>query len=194
MTWWIKARRAHTVVPIAFGAYVVLLITFRSGSVVLPSLTGGSTQVALSLFIPIPLLSGLALCLDSRLDAAESTGVRPIRYLDGALVIATVGAAAAASAIVGAAFDDSVTAAVGRNTLFLAGLMLITRPLLGQPGVLLPVAWLLTVCLCGFRAGNDPYPWTIVPEPLGAPHAAAGAALMFAAGLAVQLRFARNLS
>ncbi|MFG2479124.1 hypothetical protein [Streptomyces fagopyri] len=90
------------------------------------------------------------------------------------------------------ALGDGVVITVGRNTLFLIGLMLCSRALFGQPGSLLPVAWILAVCLCGFRPGNDPYPWTILPEPVSAPHAAVGALLMFTAGLITQIRYPRN--
>ncbi|WP_253915788.1 hypothetical protein [Streptomyces sp. NRRL S-31] len=190
--WWVKAHRVHTVLSASLALFVLLLVLFQGGSVALPSLTGGATQVVLALFVPVPLVSGLALCLDTRLPAAESTAVRPVRYLDAALVVAVALVATAASAVAGAAWEDAVTGAVGRNTLFLAGLMLIARALFGRPGVLLPTAWILTVCLCGFRPGNDAYPWTVLPEPLGAPHAAAAALLMFGAGVTVQIRYARN--
>ncbi|MGW1801503.1 hypothetical protein ACWCQN_37705 [Streptomyces sp. NPDC001984] len=194
MTWWIKTRRAHTVMPAALGLFVLLLVIFQGDSVALPSLTGGATQVVLALFIPVPLVSGLALCLDMRQAAAESTAIRPVRYMDCGLVIAVAATAAAVSALAGVALGDAVTGAVGRNTLFLTGLMLIARALFGSPGALLPVAWILTVCLCGFGPGNDAYPWTILPEPLSAPHAAAVAVLIFGAGLTVQIRYTRNSS
>ncbi|MFJ4922268.1 hypothetical protein [Streptomyces sp. NPDC088725] len=192
MMWWFKARRAHPVLTAAFGAFVLLLMVFQDNSVVLPSLTGGATQVVLTLFIPIPLVAALAMCLDSRLFSAESTGVRAVTYLDGGLVVGVAGSAVLTSALIGAILGDPAIMAAGRNVVFLTGLMLIARVLLGQPGTLLPMAWVLVVCLCGFRPGNDAYPWTIIPEPLGAPHAAAAAALMFGAGLAVQIRIARN--
>ncbi|WP_328871027.1 hypothetical protein OHT76_13380 [Streptomyces sp. NBC_00287] len=194
MMWWVKARRAHTVLPSALGLFALLLVVFQGDSVALPSLTAGATQVVLALFIPVPLVSGLAMCLDMRLHADESTAVRPVKYMDSGLVVAVSVFAAAMSALAGVALEDAVTEAVGRNTLFLTGLMLIGRALFGRPGVLLPTAWILAVCLCGFRPGNDAYPWTILPEPLGAPHAAAGAMLMFGAGLIVQIRYARNPS
>lgn len=194
MMWWVKARRAHTVLPAALVLYVLLLVLFQGDSVALPSLTGGSAQVVLALFIPVPLVSGLAMCLDTCLSAAESTAVRPVRYLDGGLVAAVAVTAVVTSALAAVALGDAVIGTVGRNTLFLTGLMLIARALFGRPGALLPTAWILTVCLCGFRPGNDAYPWTVLPEPLGAPHAAAGALLMFGAGLVVQIRYARNPS
>ncbi|ANW18898.1 hypothetical protein [Streptomyces clavuligerus] len=192
MTWWLKARRVHPVLTAAFGAFLLLLMVFRSDSVVLPSLVAGSTQVALSLFVPVPLVAGLALCLESRLPAAETTGVRPVFGLDAALAAGVAAVAVAVSALAGAVIGDTVTMAVGRNTLFLTGLMLIARARFGQPGTLLPMAWIMLVCLTGFRPGNDAYPWTVIPEPLGAPHAAAAAVLMFALGLTVQIRSARR--
>ncbi|SBT90415.1 hypothetical protein GA0115233_101870 [Streptomyces sp. DI166] len=194
MMWWVKARRAHTVLPATLGLFALLLVFLQGDSVALPSLTSGATHVVLALFIPIPLVSGLALCLDTRLHADESTAIRPVRYLDCGLVITVAVVAAAMSTLAGGALGDPAIQAVGRNTLFLTGLMLIGRALFGLPGVLLPTAWILAVCLCGFRPGNDAYPWTVLPEPLGAPHAAAGAVLMFGAGLVVQIRYTRTPS
>ncbi|MEU9730193.1 hypothetical protein [Streptomyces sp. NPDC048002] len=194
MIWWVKARRAHSVLPIVFTLFVLLLLLLQGDSVVLPSLTGGATHVVLALFIPVPLVSGLAMCLDSRLYSAEDTAVRAVRHIDGGLVLVVSALAMAVSAVVGVALGDAVTVAVGRNALFLTGLMLVGRALFGRAGILLPTAWLLTVCLCGFRPGNDAYLWTVLPEPLGAPHAALGAVLMFACGVTVQIRYARNSS
>lgn len=191
--WWLKARRAHTVLPIALGTYVVLLAAVRDTSVALPSLTGGG-QVVLALFVPVPLVAALMLCLDSRLTAPEATGIRPLPAMDTLLIVATVCCAVLLSAAVAVVFSDWQAVTAGRNTLFLTGLLLCARPVLGQPAALAPVGWLMIVALIGFRPGNDPAPWTVVPEPLGAPHAALGALLLFVAGLAVQLRTSRNPS
>lgn len=192
--WWAKARRAHSVLPAALALFIVLLAVVGDGTVVLPSLMGGSGHVMLMLFIPVPLVAGLQWCLESRLAAPELSGVRPVHLFDAGLCLALVAATLALSVVVGAFVGSWEPVTAGRNTLFLIGVMLVARPLLGTPAVLAPVAWLMAVALVGFRPGNDPYPWTVLPEPLSAPHAAAGAVLTFTLGLAVQIRSSRNLS
>ncbi|MFJ2648594.1 hypothetical protein ACIO1C_17895 [Streptomyces sp. NPDC087420] len=189
---WIKARRAHTLLPAVLAAFTLLVTFVQDTSVYLPSF-GGAAHVALALFIPVPLVAGLMLCLESRLPAAEISGVRRISLLDAALTVATMVTAIVCALTVDALLDVPLAAATGRNTLFLTGLMLCGRALLGQPGVMIPVAWLFLVVLAGFRSSNDPYPWTIVPEPPGAPHAALGAVLVFTLGILVQLRTPRKL-
>ncbi|MGW6602190.1 hypothetical protein [Streptomyces sp. NPDC055036] len=191
--WWIKARRAHTVLPAALTAFALLVILVQDTSIILPS-TLGTSHVALSLFIPIPLTTGLMMCLESRLPAAEASGTRAVQSLDAGLAIVVMGVAVAMSVLAGALFDLPQAGTAGRNALFLTGLMLCGRTLVGQPAVMIPVAWLVIVVLIGFRNQNTPYPWTIIGEPLGKPHAAAGAILMFIAGIIIQLRTSRKIS
>lgn len=188
---WLRARRVTSVLAVSITAYLLLVVIVQNVSVFLPSILG-STQVALSLFVPIPLLAGLMLCLDSRIPAAEVSGVRRIALLDAGLISATTGTALIASIAIGWALDLSHAATCGRNTLFLAGLMLCGRSVMGQRAVMVPVAWLFIVVLIGFRSSGDPYPWTILPEPIYAVHAAAGTALAFITGIAVHLRTSRR--
>lgn len=192
--WWLKARRAHTVLPLALAAFLVLTVVVQDGSAVLPSFTNGLDPVPLMLFVPMPLVVGLMLCLESRLDAAEVSGTRPVPFLDTALSLAVVVAAALAGRAAEALLDSAQAAATGRNTAFLAGLMLLVRSFAGQPAIMAPVAWLVAVLLFGFSAGNDPQPWTILPEPPSAGHAVIAATLTLTAGLAAQLLTPRNPS
>ncbi|HTF07537.1 MAG TPA: hypothetical protein VK659_05115 [Asanoa sp.] len=190
MRWWVRARRAHAVLPAALLLFTVLLVVVQNGTAALPSAFTGTQQVALLMFVPVPVLSALMLCLESRLAAQEATGIRPVRSLDAALAVATVAACAALALAVGALIGSiglTGAGAVARNTAFLTGLMLAVRAVAGQTAIMAPVGWLLAVMFVGFRAGNDPYPWTVLPEPTSAPHAALGAALMLAAGLAALL-------
>ncbi|MFG2760690.1 hypothetical protein [Streptomyces wuyuanensis] len=190
---WLKARRARATLLAGWGAFVVLLALLHDTRAILPSLTG-TAQVALSLFAPVVLIAALMLCLESRLPAAELSAVRRVAILDTVLIVAAMAAALLGSAAVSVLTGAPQAATAGRNTLFLTGLMLCGKAVLGQPGVMVPVAWLLAVVGGGYRSSGDPYPWTIVPEPLGAWHAAAGAVLVFALGVAVELRTVRRLA
>ncbi|WP_223732919.1 hypothetical protein [Streptomyces purpurogeneiscleroticus] len=191
--WWLKARRVPTVLTAAFASFVALMFLVQNTVVVLPSFVG-RPQVALSFFVPIPLVAGLMLCLESRIASAENSGVRSVALLDAALVAATMAASVLASVSAGLLLHAPQTATTGRNALFLTGLMLCGRAVVGQQAVMLPVAWLLLVVFVGFRNTGDAYPWTIVPEPVGALHALIGAVLMFVIGALTQLYFPRKTS
>ncbi|MEE1766038.1 MULTISPECIES: hypothetical protein [unclassified Streptomyces] len=190
--WWVKARRAHTVLAGSLAGFFVLILTFRNGTVTLPSLTISSGLVPLALLAPVPLVSGLLLCLESRLAGPEATAVRGVEKLDAALIVGVMAVTVVMGGLTGLALDSPPTVTTGRNALFLTGLALCARPVMGLPAVMVPVAWLVTTILCGFRATNDPRPWTIIAEPITAPHAAAGAALVFLVGLIIQLRTSRT--
>lgn len=185
--WWFKVRRTHTILPAAFAIFFLLVLTVEDRVVLLPSVIAGLQHMALMLFVPIPLVAGLMLCLESRLAAPEASGIRTIRLMDASLVIATMTAAVALGLATGSYFDSPQTTAVGRNAVFLTGLMLCIRAVAGQPAVMAPVAWLMVVMFFGSRSGGDPYPWALLPEPPGALHAAVGTVLMFTAGIAALL-------
>lgn len=190
MTWWFKARRAHILLPLALVLFAAGLCAVQDTSVVLPSLTG-SPKVALSLFVPVPLLALLMAVLESRLPAAEASGVRSTARLDIALVAAVVATAVLCSVLVAAVQGTGAATTGGRNTLFLAGLMLLGRAWAGQTAVMVPVAWLVAIVLVGFRQ-HVPRPWNVVGLPADSLFAAAAALVVFAAGLATQIRPSRN--
>lgn len=75
--------------------------------------------------------------------------------------------------------------------LFLTGLMLLGRAWAGQTAVMIPVGWLVTVVLVGFR-GNLPYFWTVIALPADSLFAAAVSLVAFAVGLAAQTRSSRK--
>ena len=79
----------------------------------------------------------------------------------------------------------------GRNALFLTGLMLLGRAWVGQGAVMLPVGWLVTVSVIGFR-GNVPRSWTVIALPVDDLFAAAASLVVFALGLAAQIRSSRK--
>ncbi|WP_251060143.1 hypothetical protein [Streptomyces sp. ISL-100] len=177
------------------AAFLVFLLLIQDKASALPSFgSSGSVTVRLAVFVPIPLVAALMMSLESRMKAPEISGIRRVALRDTALVVAVVAAAVSASFALGALTGSQVAQAAGRNVAFLTGLMLLGRALFRQSGALLPTAWLMTVVLVGFRTSNDPYPWTIVPEPVGAPHAAAGAVLMLIVGILAQLRTSRKFA
>ncbi|MEU8880968.1 hypothetical protein [Streptomyces hydrogenans] len=191
--WWLLTRRVHVFLAIGMASFLALVLMFQDKSSALPSFgSTGSVTVRLTVFVPIPLVAALMMSLDSRLRAPEISGIRRIDLRDVAITLGTVAVAVVASYAAGAVVGSQVAQAAGRNVAFLTGLMLLGRALFGQGGALFPTAWVMAVVLVGFRTTNDPYPWTILPEPLGAPHAAAGAALMLAVGVFAQIRTSRT--
>ncbi|MGC4986607.1 hypothetical protein ACLQ18_39450 [Streptomyces sp. DT193] len=178
--------------PVGMLVFLLLLAVIQEGSAVLPSFTAGLDPVPLMLFVPLPLVVSLILSLESRLAAPETSGVRPIALLDAALSLAVVAAALAISGLADAAFTSPHAAAAGRNTAFLIGLMLIARSAVGQPAVMVPVAWLVVVLLFGFETGHRAHAWTIVPEPIGSLRAAIAAAATCGIGLAAQIYTSRK--
>ncbi|MGW2410124.1 hypothetical protein ACWCXK_37245 [Streptomyces sp. NPDC001739] len=173
--------------------FVLLMLAVGERTVLLPSIMAGVHPVALLMFTPVPVVVGLVMCLDSRLPSAEASGIRPTHLMDAALSGAAVTGAIALSLVIGTLIGSDQVIAAGRNTTFLVGIALCVRALAGQPAVMAPVGWIMLVVFFGCRTSSDFYPWTILPEPLNAGHAAAGASLAFVAGIAAQLRTSRNL-
>lgn len=114
MTWWFKARRGHLLLPLAVIVFGVGLYTVQTNTVLLPSLTG-SPRIALSLFVPIPLLALLMASLESRLPAAEVSGVRSMTRLDNMLVTVVVAVAVLCSLLIAGA-QGSAQATAGAAT------------------------------------------------------------------------------
>jgi len=183
MWWWLKARRAHTVLPATLSVFVVLLAVMRDSSADLPALIPAfSGPVVTVLLVPVPVCAGMMMCLDSRLDAAEDSGIRPVALLDGALVLVLLFTAAALAAGVGDLAHSWAAQEAGRNTAFLCGLTLCLRPLMGMRAVLIPVVWIMAVAETGYRYGH-PLAWTVIARPLSDPYAATATAAVAAAGL-----------
>ncbi|MEU2860470.1 hypothetical protein ACIQWL_06145 [Streptomyces mirabilis] len=190
MTWWFKARRGHLLLPLALLVFGAGLYAVQDTTVLLPSLVG-SPRVALSLFVPVPLLAFLMAVLESRLPAAEVSGVRSMTRLDNGLVATVMAAAVLCSVLIASVQGSAAATAGGRNAVFLTGLMLLGRAWAGQTAVMVPVGWLLTVVLVGFR-GNVPHLWTVIALPADNPYAAAASLAVFAIGLAAQIRSSRK--
>lgn len=188
--WWFKARRGHLLLPLAMALFAGGLYAVQDTSVLLPSLTG-APRVALSLFVPVPLLACLMAVLESRLPAAEVSGVRSVTRLDNLMVVAVAALALLCGTLVAATNGTATAVTCGRNAVFLTGLMLLGRAWAGQTAVMIPVGWLVTVVVVGFR-GNIPHLWTVVALPAHNPFAAAASLIVFAVGLAAQIRSSRK--
>jgi hypothetical protein len=183
MIWWLKVRRAQTLLVASIGAFAALLLLADGRLAIFPSFLGGVQHAALTLFVPIPLLAATMFSLESRVYSLEKAGVRTLRLLDISLVTAVVIFAVTISLFLGFALGSPAITAAGRNTTFLLGLMLCARWAVGRAAVVAPVAWLMIVMFFGFRTGNDPYPWSVLPEPPDAIHATAGALLSYVGGI-----------
>ncbi|WP_221362192.1 hypothetical protein [Streptomyces beigongshangae] len=192
MRWWIGARRAGFTVPLALATFLLPLLAVQNIRVALPSLIG-SPQIALTLFVPVPLVACLMHLLESRVPAPEDSGVRPVARYDAALVTAVAVAALCCALLVNALGGTQEAAAAGRNVLFLTGLLLLGHTLFGPSAVMVPVAWLVLVVGIGFR-GNVPRWWTVVPQSAHDVPAAAVSLLMFAAGLTALIFAPRKAS
>ncbi|MEU3192671.1 hypothetical protein ABZ686_18990 [Streptomyces sp. NPDC006992] len=187
MTWWIKARRAHTVLLGQFLLFCLLALLWRDTVLDLPSFLAGALPAPIVALLPVLLCAGLALCLDSRLSAAEATAVRPVARLDTALVVVTVLAACATGLVAWSLGGTSAGLNLGRDTAFLVGLMLLVRSVAGSRAVLAPVAWGFFVLFLGRGPGGHVYFWTVLLRPGSDPIADAAAGLAFAAGLTALL-------
>ncbi|MET7497963.1 hypothetical protein [Streptomyces sp900116325] len=190
MTWWFKARRGHTLLPLALVVFAACLYAVQDNTVLLPALLG-SPRVALSMFVPVPLLAFLMAVLESRLPSAEVSGVRSMTRLDNVLVTTVMAAAVLCSVLIASMQGTAAATTGGRNAVFLAGLMLLGRAWAGQTAVMIPVGWLVSVVVVGFR-GNVPHSWTVIALPAVNPYAAAASLVVFVVGLAAQIRTSRK--
>ncbi|TDC23617.1 hypothetical protein E1265_12210 [Streptomyces sp. 8K308] len=188
MWWWFKARRGHAVLLPALAAFCAMLAALQDSVVSLPSLlTGSANPVLFVLMAPIPVCSALALSLDSRLDEAEQTSVRRPRLLDAALILGVLVLSLGAGWALDTVSGTATGLPAGRNTIFLTGLMLVLRAVVGSPAVMAPVAWIFAVILFGLSNSNHPAFWTVLPETWGDPVAALATACAITAGLAAYL-------
>ncbi|GGR86812.1 hypothetical protein GCM10010252_26870 [Streptomyces aureoverticillatus] len=188
MWWWVKARRAHTLLPAALTFLTALVLLVHDTVTQLPSfLTGGDNPVMAMLLVPVPLCAALLMSLESRLHSAEASSARRVRPRDAGLTLAAVGAATAVGLGAGAVLDSDTAVALGRNTAFLTGLMLCVRAVAGTPAVMTPLAWFAAIVFFGFDRTGHPTFWTVLPRANDDPVATTAAALTLAAGLAVQL-------
>lgn len=198
MMWWLRARRAHTRLPLGFLVFALLAAVFQDTPLFLPSIwSGGSELVQAVTLVPLVLTSVLFDCLHTRLDAAETTGIRHVRFFDVLLTLGVVALALVVGEAIALVTGAASAETLGRNTAFLAGLTLLCGALFGKSAVLVPALWPLISVLFGMRGAGDAYPWTVLLEPPDTWYASVGALLMLAAGVSAHLllpphRFARR--
>ncbi|MEW2130374.1 hypothetical protein [Streptomyces sp. NPDC005435] len=184
MLLWSKARILPVLLA-AFSASVVFALLAKDTLVALPTL-GTDAGRPLILFAPLLTCMGLAYCLGSSLPSAESTGTRRVTTLDQVLVVCTGLAAVASSTLIATLTAAPSVATAGRNTLFLAGLMLCVRALAGhQFAVITPAAWVIAMTLIGSDPAGHDRPWTVILMPPSHTGALVVAVAVFATGLAL---------
>ncbi|MDT0345088.1 hypothetical protein [Streptomyces litchfieldiae] len=169
-----------------------MLAVLQDSVVSLPSLLAGSANpVLFVLMAPVFVCSALALCLDSRLEEAEQTGVRRPHLYDAVLVAVILALSVGAGWALDTASGATSGLPAGRNTVFLTGLLLVLRTFVGQPAVMAPVAWIFAVIFFGMNNANHPAFWTILPETAGDPLAALATVCAITAGLGALLSNSR---
>lgn len=193
MRWWLKARRIMPVLGPGLAAIVLALSLFAETNASLVSWTVANQTVPLLTFAPLVLAATLTLCLDSRLPEAELTATRRVPLMDVLLIICAVSATFAAAWTAYALTKADSTLVVGRNALFLTGLMLVARAIIGRGGIVVATGWVLIVILVGRRTPTEYFPWAVTGLPVNAPHASAAAISAIILGLLLTYLTARKL-
>lgn len=194
MILWVRARRVLPVLVPCLLAFLMVITAGRQESVLLPGLIGGGrNRVQLVHLAPLIVTSALTYCLNQKLAEAELTTVRRIRLLDAALSTAAVALAASVSCLLAGITHADLLYEVGRNTAFLAGVMLIAGALHPQAATLAPVAWVFTVMFAGYRDYDQPWIWAVTLHPAHIVVTASFCLVVFATGLAVGNRSPRSL-
>jgi len=186
MTLWFATRRWWLS---AVGLLVFLFAAIGAGEhqADLPSFTPiGSVTVKLMLFSPIPVCLAILYCLDRRLPTAELTGIRRTGLADQAVVMTVGGLALCIAVLVSSSGHAASAQAAGRNALFLMGLGMTVRAMLGSTAAgAASVGWLALVTLVGYGGNLRPYAWTVVLRGANDVVSGALACSMFAVGLAL---------
>ncbi|MEU9782845.1 hypothetical protein AB0H92_18120 [Streptomyces phaeochromogenes] len=192
MTLWFKVRRVQAVLAPALAAFALVLVVAHDQYVRLPSLlSAGGNPVFLLQMTPLIITSTLSYSLAQGVRDIEGTAQRKVRFLDATLVIALVAAAALVSLVTGTLAGSEEATMAGRNTMFLAGLMLLARAVSEQAASALPVGWVFAVMLIGYRDFGRPWPWAVTLHPAGFLPTFGFCLLVFAAGLAAHARTRR---
>lgn len=181
--WW-KVRRPW-LVGCALVGYVLLLLAVKDQIVNIPSITMiGSAGIKLMNFVPLIPCVALLLCLDRRLQQAETTAVRPVVLLDRALVLATGAAVMTVGLLLAVTYGMQSVIPAARNVLFLIGLALVVRGLSsGTVATAAATGWLFLTVVAGLKGPGTPYFWAVLLEPASRPHAWVAALLAFFVGL-----------
>lgn len=196
MMLWARCRRATTTLPAVCAAAFAMVLLLGGTAVPLPALTlSGSADVQLNQFVPVIVAAVLGLCLDTRVPAAEASGIRKIRRLDAVLAGGVIALLTLVGAVAALVLDEVLTHplwTLGRNAGCAVGLLLLSRPRLGRAAVMVPVAMVFGVVLFGYRMPTDPYPWGFILEPATSPLAAVACAVIAAAGITTHVLAAQK--
>lgn len=193
MIWWIQARRLVPVLGPGVVLFTILVVLFTDAQANLVSWTVGSQVIPIVTFAPLAVAATLAICLDSRLPEAELTSIRRIPLLDAGLIVVLLLLALGVSWFAFGLTHDEATLTVGRNTVFLVGLMLIARSFTNRGGIVVATGWVMVVILVGRRTSSDYYPWAVTGLPLSTVHAATAAVATFTFGVLLTYLTARKL-
>lgn len=190
---WARTRRLEL---LAASIVLVLVFALLAGDtrVGLPAL-GGDGDHPLLLFAPVIVCVGLATSLDSRLPSTEAVGRRDVLLFDRTTVLAAVLLVAVIGQLTGQGLGTLAPEPLGRDTAFLAGLMLCGARLIGyQAAALVPAAWVIAATVLGSQATGWRRLWTVIHmrPGQGAAEAIAVAVLLF--GLAAQSGVGRPLA
>jgi hypothetical protein len=193
MIWWLKARLVHPLLTGGLLAFTLLSLVFQDGTILLPavSINAGNT-VLLTTFTPIIVAAVLVRCLDARLPSAEMTGMRAIPWMDSGLIIATLAVAVGAAWVGGELLNSTGVYLAGRNALFMTGLMLCARSIVGRASIVVPTAWIFIVIFLGHRTATAYYPWAITGLGIESRLAATAATAAFLLGTGLNQRLTRN--
>ncbi|WP_053912564.1 hypothetical protein VM636_21880 [Streptomyces sp. SCSIO 75703] len=163
MSLWFGTRRWWVA---GIGLLVFFLGAVLAGErqAVVPAFTPiGSATVKLMLFLPVPVCLSVLYCLENALVAAELTAIRRTAAYDRAALVTAGVLAQVAAALCGLLVQTPTAQAAGRNVLFLVGLMLATRAVLGPLAAgAVCVGWLVLVTLVGYGGDLRPHAWTVV--------------------------------
>lgn len=191
--WWLKARRVHTHIPAGVALFTFLAVVIQDTPVPLPTISiSDAAAVQAIVLVPLVLTSVLFNCLESRLESAESSGIRWVRVRDVLLAVGVVVITVPLSSGIVALTGNDYAETLDRNTAFLVGLTLLCGALFGSSAVLLPALWPVVVIAFGLRSAGDPYPWTVLLERPGTWYATTGAAMMLSVGAAAHLFLPRR--
>lgn len=184
MIWWIKTRRIHPILTCGILVFAVTTMLLQDSAVMLPAISISiGAPTALAFFTPVVIVGTLAQTLDNRFTSAEDSGIRPTRWMDTLLIVATVATVVVIALVGGWITGSSAVLQAGRNTCFLVGLMLGARAFIQRSGIILPLAWIFIVVFAGRRTGSDYHGWAITALPASAPHAVATAAVVLGFGI-----------
>ncbi|MGW2081329.1 hypothetical protein ACWCOW_31115 [Streptomyces sp. NPDC001939] len=188
MIWWCRARLLLSVVVPGLVIFALGLLLAGDSFIALPGyFRSGSNLIGFAQLLPLVVTSTLAYALTQRLIEAEALSRRPIELLDTGLAAAVSMLALGLAAMMWIFNGSQETLAAGRNTLFLAGLMLLAARINAQAATLIPPAWTFIVLFVGYKGAHRPWFWAITLHRVDFAPTFALCALVFVTGLVINL-------